>query len=60
MRSHNAMSTAEMAIAATPGRPTWRACRAIASAAPATSKASRPVTVPASNSSTTSAAAAAV
>ena len=59
-RSHSAMSTAEMAIAAIPGRPALRTCRAMASAAPATSNASRPVTVPASNSSTTVAAAAAV
>ena len=48
------------AIAAMPGRPALRTWRAMASAVPATSKASRPVTVPASSSSTTVAAAAAV
>jgi hypothetical protein len=53
------MSTAEMAIAAIPGRPTLRTCRAMASAAPATSNASRPVTVAVSSSVTTVAAAAA-
>ena len=44
------MSTAEMAMAATPGRPMLRTCRAMTSAAPATSRALRPVTTPASAS----------
>jgi hypothetical protein len=44
------MSTAEMAIAPTPGRPILRTCRAIASAVPATSSAWRPITTSASTS----------
>ena len=44
LRSHRAISTAEMAVAATPGRPMLRTCLAMASAMPAMSKASRPVT----------------
>ena len=44
------MSTAEMAMAAMPGRPMLRTCRAMASAMPATSKAPRPVTTPVSSS----------
>jgi len=52
------MSTAEMAIAATPGRPMLRTCRAIASAVPAMSNASRPMTVAARSSPITVAAAA--
>ena len=47
------MSVAEIAMAATPGRPALRTCRVIASAAPATSNASRPITVSASSSLTT-------
>ena len=42
------MSTAEMAVAATPGRPILRTCLAIASAVPAMSRALRPVTTSAS------------
>jgi hypothetical protein len=42
------MSTVEMAVAPTPGRPMLRTCLAMASAAPAVSKALRPVTASAS------------
>jgi hypothetical protein len=42
------MSTAEIAVAAIPGRPMLRTARAIASQAPGTSNALRPVTTPAS------------
>ena len=47
------MSTAEIAVAATPGRPMFRTARAIASAAPGTSSALRPATAPASTSAMT-------
>jgi hypothetical protein len=48
-----------MAMAAMPSRPMLRTARAIASAAPVTSKALRPTTTPASTSVTTPRAAAA-
>ena len=59
MRSHSAISTAEIAVAAIPGRPMLRTARAMASAAPGTSSALRPITASASTSVTTLPAAAA-
>ena len=53
------MSTAEMAVAAIPGRPMFRTARVMASADPGTSSALRPVTTSASTSAMTLCAAAA-
>ena len=59
LRSHRAISTAEIAVAAIPGRPMLRTARIIASHEPGTSSALRPVTTPASVSVMTFRAAAA-